>query len=161
MSVLLATVAVVAVLLAAAARELPAPDRPVERDVDAPLLENWPKLSPAMRLIYLILDGPAEKAVTVIALATAAASTATLLMALLERAHQDVDHTTSVKALTLLDVVASTSMQVGLLIGGLLVSASVHRSDWPLDPYRIWLVVGTAAVALSLATPALRRPRTG
>lgn len=233
---LLVAVAVVGLLLAVAAGRLPAPDRPVELDLDE-ALEDPPSLSATMRRIYLILglaglaagwplflvyadkvlwpeanlgvlgavqlggslvaaaswrasrvdlarfafraglvlvaatvalalvrtpvDGGAEEVVTVLALAVASASTLTILMALLEQAHQDVDHANSVKALTVLDVVASTSMQVGLLIGGLLVSASIDRHDWPLDPYRGWLVAGTAAVALSLASPALRRPTAG
>lgn len=228
-----AVLGAVALLLAVAARGIPAPDRPVERDRDASLLEDRPKLSPTMRRIYLILavaglatawplflvyadkvlwpganlgmlgavqlggsllaaaswrsshtnlgryawqaalvllaatvalavvrapvDGTAEQVVTVVALAVASAANLTILMAMLERAHQDIDETTSVRALTLLDVVASTSLQIGLFIGGLLVSASIDRADWPLDPYRIWLVAGTAAVAVGLMSPAFRR----
>jgi hypothetical protein len=88
--------------------------------------------------------------VTVVALAVASAATLTILMAVLERAHQDIDQAMAVRALTLLDVVALTSLQAGLLIGGLLVSAGIDRADWPLDPYRIWLVAGTAALAIGL-----------
>ncbi|MBO4208645.1 hypothetical protein [Micromonospora echinofusca] len=231
-----AVLGAVALLLAVAARGIPAPDRPVERDLDASLLEDRPTLSPAMRRIYLILavaglvtawplflvyadkvlwpganlgmlgavqlggsllaaaswrsghtnlgryawqaslvllaatvalavvrapvDGTAEQTVTVVALALASAANFTILMAMLERAHRDVDETTSVRAMTLLDVVASTSMQVGLFVGGLLVSASIDRADWLLDPYRIWLVAGTAAVAVSLMSPTFRRTPT-
>ncbi|MGK5532100.1 hypothetical protein [Streptomyces sp. URMC 129] len=228
-----AVVGAVALLLAVAARGIPAPDRPVERDLGASFLEDRPKLSPTMRRIYLILgvaglatawplflvyadkvlwpganlgvlgavqlggsllaaaswrssdtnlgrygwqaglvllaatvalavvrapvEGTAEQVVTVVALAVASAANLTILLAMLERAHGDIDEATSVRALTLLDVVASTSLQVGLFIGGLLVSASIDRADWPLDPYRIWLVAGTAAVAMGLASPAFRR----
>lgn len=231
-----AVVGAVALLLAVAVRGIPAPDRPVERDVDASPLKDRPKLSPTMWRIYLILgvaglaahwplfvvyadkvlwrdvnlgvlgavqlggsilaaaawrsshtnlgryawqaglvllaatsalavvrapvDGTAEQVATLVALAVAAAATSTVLMAVLERAHQDVDEATSVRALTLLDVVASTSLQIGLLIGGLLISASIGRTDWVLDPYRIWLVAGTAALAVGLASPAFRRPPT-
>ncbi|MEO3848344.1 DUF4158 domain-containing protein [Streptomyces sp. B8F3] len=56
------------------------------------------------------------------------------------------------------EVSAAPSLQVGLFIGGLLVSASIDRADWPLDPYRTWLVAGTAAVAVGLASPAFRLP---
>ena len=41
-------------------------------------------------------------------------------LALLEVAHGSVDERSSVRAFTLLDVVASTSLQIGLLAGGLL-----------------------------------------
>ncbi|MDQ1295348.1 MAG: hypothetical protein QG608_3233 [Actinomycetota bacterium] len=229
-----AVLGAVALLLAVAARGLPAPERPVKRGLDAPFLESRPELSPIMRRIYLVLglaglaapwplflvyankvlwpdanlgvlgavqlggsllaaacwrsgrtslgryawqaglvllaatvalavvrvpvDGTAEQVVTVVALAVASGAALTILMALLERAHQDVDEATSVRALTLLDVVASTSLQVGLFIGGLLVPAGIDRADWPLDPYRIWLVAGAAAVAVGLASPAFHRP---
>ncbi|WP_091462975.1 hypothetical protein [Micromonospora inyonensis] len=231
-----AVIGAVALLLAVAARGIPAPDRPVERDLDASVLGNRPKLSPTMRRIYLILavaglatawplflvyadkvlwpganlgmlgavqlggallaaaswrsshtdlgryawqaglvlltatvalavvrapvDGTTEQVITVAALAVASAANLTILLAMLERAHRDVDETTSVRAMTLLDVVASTSIQVGLFVGGLLVSFSIDRADWPLDPYRIWLVAGTAAVAMGLVSPALRRTPT-
>jgi hypothetical protein len=227
-------VGAVAMLLAVAARGIPAPDRPVERDLNTSLRGDRPKLSPTMRRIYLILaltglaaawplflvytnkvlwpsanlgmlgavqlggsilagaswrsshtnlgryawqaglvllvatvalavvrapiQGTAAQVVTIVALAVASAANLTILMTLLERAHQDVDEATAVRAMTLLDIVASTSMQIGLFIGGLLVSISVDRAHWPLDPYRIWLVVGAAAVAVGLASPAFRRP---
>lgn len=227
----------VALLLAVAARGIPAPARPVERDLNASLLKDRPGLSPTMRRIYLILGvaglaaawplflvyadkvlwpganlgvlgavqlvgsllaalswrssranlghyawqaglvllaatvalavvrapihGTAGQVVTIGALAVASAANLTILMALLERAHQDVDEATAVRAMTLLDIVASTSIQLGLFIGGLLVSVSIDRARWPLDPYRIWLVAGAAAVAVGLASPAFRRPRRG
>lgn len=114
----------------------------------------------ALAFVRAPVDGRGEEAVVVVSLAIAAASALTILMALLERAHQEVDGSTAVRAMTLLDVVASTSLQVGLLIGGLLISASAERAEWAVDPYRIWLVGGTAALAIGLSAPALRRART-
>lgn len=100
----------------------------------------------------------AEQVATLLAFATAAAATATIMLALLERAHHEIDNETSVKAFTILDVVASTSLQLGLLIGGFLVSASVGRASWPIDPYRIYVLIGAAAVSIALAAPSRRSP---
>lgn len=97
-----------------------------------------------------------EEVATIAAFATAAAATATIMMALLERAHHEIDNETSVKAFTILDVVASTSLQTGLLLGGFLVSASVGRAGWLLDPYRIYVLAGATAVCVALAV--LARP---
>lgn len=114
----------------------------------------------ALAFVRAPVDGTAAQVVTIVTLAVASAANLTILLALLERAHQDVDEATSVRALTLLDVVASTSLQIGLFIGGLLVSASIYWADWPVDPYRVWLVAGTAAVAAGLSSPALRTQST-
>lgn len=47
------------------------------------------------------------------------------------------------------DVVESTSFQVGLAAAGLLVAASVD-SDWIVDPYRLYLLAGSVAVAATV-----------
>ena len=78
------------------------------------------------------------------------ASTAVTRMALLELAHRHVRIENSVRAFTLLDVVASTSLQAGLFVSGLLITVAA-RDDLPVDPYRAALVVGgVAAVAASI-----------
>jgi hypothetical protein len=113
----------------------------------------------ALAVVRAPVSSRAEEVATVVAFATAAAATTTIFLVLMERAHRAVDDDTSVRALTVFDVVASTSHQIALLIGGFLVSASVDHADWLLDPYRIYLLTGTWAVALALAAPSLRRPR--
>jgi hypothetical protein len=45
-------------------------------------------------------------------------------VALLEIVHRTVDHRASVRTFTILDVVDSSSLQLGLFIAGLLVAAS-------------------------------------
>jgi hypothetical protein len=85
-------------------------------------------------------DNLLEQAAVVVAFLAAAASMATAMTANMELAHRAVDHRTSVRAMTLYDVVASTSLQAGLLVGGVLVSISADRTDWALDPYRIYLL---------------------
>ncbi|MGC5033532.1 hypothetical protein [Micromonospora sp. DT229] len=162
-----AVIGAVALLLAVAARGIPAPNRPAERSSHTNLGRYAWQAGPvlltatvALAVVRAPVDGTAEQMITIAALAVASAANLTILLAMLERAHRDVDETTSVRALTLLDVVASTSLQVGHFVGGLLVSFSIDRADWPLDPYRIWLVADTAAVAMGLVSPALRRTPT-
>jgi len=97
-----------------------------------------------------------EEIATVLALAAGAASAATIALSLLEDVHRQVDDETSVKALTILDVIESTSLQVGLFIGGFLVSASAGRAEWLLDPYRLYLLTATIFMSLALAHRSLR-----
>jgi hypothetical protein len=110
----------------------------------------------AMAVVRIPVESRAEEVVTVAALATSAASAATIALALLEGAHREVNDETSVKALTILDVVESTSLQVGLLIAGFLVSASATRTEWLVDPYRVYLLVVTVGIVLGLSTRPLR-----
>jgi len=84
-------------------------------------------------------DGLIEQAVLVVAFGVAAAATSTAMMAMMELTHRVIDHDTAVRAMTIYDVIGSSSMQLGLLVGGVLVSFSVARADWALDPYRIYL----------------------
>jgi hypothetical protein len=100
-----------------------------------------------------------EEIATVVALVAGAASAATIALSLLEDVHRQVDDETSVKALTILDVIESTSLQVGLLIGGFLVSASAGRAEWLLDPYRLYLLTATILMSLALAHRSLRSRR--
>jgi hypothetical protein len=51
----------------------------------------------------------------------------------------------TVRAFTLIDVVASTSLQVGLLVSGLLITASTDAGVGLADPYRAFVVVTSAA----------------
>jgi branched-subunit amino acid ABC-type transport system permease component len=97
-----------------------------------------------------------EEIATVVALAAGAAAAATIALSLLEDVHRQVDNETAVKALTILDVIESSSLQVGLLIGGFLVSASAGRADWFLDPYRLYLLTATILMFLALALRSLR-----
>ena len=71
-------------------------------------------------------------------------------IALLELVHQHVHEANSVRAFTVLDVVASSSVQLGLLVGGLLVATSA-ASSWPIDPYRLFVLMCLAATAAATA----------
>jgi len=96
-----------------------------------------------------VVHRPAE-VVTLIAVTAMAMAITTIRIALLELAHRSIDERSSVRAFTLLDVVASTSVQVGLLAGGLLVSASAKVPGWAVDPYRIYIVACSVAALLAI-----------
>ena len=68
-------------------------------------------------------------------------------IALLESAHRLVVHGSSVRDFTMLDVVDSSSLQLGLFIGGLLVSASAGETRW--TPYVVF-VIATTLVATTV-----------
>jgi hypothetical protein len=67
--------------------------------------------------------------------------------ALLESAHRLVAHGSSVRDFTILDVVDSSSLQLGLFIGGLLVSVSAVETSW--TPYVVF-VIATTLVATAV-----------
>jgi hypothetical protein len=96
-----------------------------------------------------LIDGPvgsgAEQSVVVAATALVAAGTTTVRIAMLEAAHRVVRPANTVRAFTLIDVVASTSLQVGLLVSGLLITASTDAGAGLADPYRAFVVVTSAA----------------
>lgn len=96
-----------------------------------------------------ILDGPidsgAQQAVVVVTTALVAGGTTTVRIAMLEAAHRVVRPANTVRAFTLIDVVASTSLQLGLLVSGLLITASAGAAAGFTDPYRAFVVVTSAA----------------
>jgi hypothetical protein len=96
-----------------------------------------------------LLDGPvgsgAQQTVVVGATAVVAIGTTTVRVAMLEAAHRVVRPANTVRAFTLIDVVASTSLQAGLLLGGLLITASTDTGAVFADPYRSFVVVTSAA----------------
>ena len=104
-----------------------------------------------LALIRGPVDGGIEGAAVLAATGMAAAATTTIFLALIELVHNRVDEHSSVKALTIFDVVASTSMQLGLLAAGFVIAAAGRTSTWPIDPYRIFLLVN-AIIVLLLAT---------
>jgi len=92
------------------------------------------------------VDGAAEGLAVLGALVLAAGATSTVGMSIMELVHRTVDHDSSVRSLTVFDVVASTSYQAALAAAGVLVAASVG-STWPVDPYRLYLLAASGAVA--------------
>lgn len=98
------------------------------------------------------VDGTAESVIVLLVVALAATAISTLMMCVMELVHQAVDHDSSVRSLTMFDVVASTSFQAALFVTGFLVSISVE-STWTVDPYRLYLFTTAAVVALVVLRP--------
>jgi hypothetical protein len=83
----------------------------------------------------------------IVAIASGAANA--VRMSLLEVAHRRSTEATSVRILTIIDIVASTAMQLGFLAAGYLINLSVD-STWPVDPYQLSLVASPALLVLAL-----------
>ncbi|NOX30227.1 MAG: hypothetical protein GXP35_09290, partial [Actinobacteria bacterium] len=80
----------------------------------------------------------------VAATAAMAGGTTTARIAMLEVTHRVVTPANTVRAFTLLDVVASTSLQAGLFISGFLITASASTETSLTDPYRAFVLITTA-----------------
>lgn len=75
-------------------------------------------------------------------------------LGLLEMAHRLIDERDNVvRIFTLIDVVDSSSLQLGLLIGGLLVTSSVRTATWA--PYVAFVVI-TSIVAVAVVARTVR-----
>lgn len=86
---------------------------------------------------------------TLALLGVVVAARSVVLMAMLELVHRTLSETSAVRVLTVLDVVASTSLQAGLFVGGLLIGFSSRTAWGDLDAYRVFVLVvatGTAGV---------------
>lgn len=83
-------------------------------------------------------------------LIAASAAGTVVRMSLLEMAHARSNASTSVGVLTRLDVIASTTMQLGFLAAGYLIDMSVG-STWLADPFQLSLIAGGALLIVVLA----------
>jgi hypothetical protein len=140
------TIAVVAALLA-------------WRTTDGPLgprvmLGTLAVLAGSLALLTVgVVDSSLEQA-TVLAVTAAMAGGATYAsVGLLESAHRIVDPEASVRNFTHLDVVDSSSLQLGLFVGGLLVAASATGES--RTPYVVF-VVATALAATAVISRTTR-----
>jgi hypothetical protein len=110
----------------------------------------------ALCVVRSPIDGNAAAALVIAATVVSAAAISSLGLALLELMHRTVHQATAVRAFTVLDVVESTSLQLGLLAGGVLTTLSSQGAR--VDVYRAGLVSSTlVALALVIATTR-RRP---
>ncbi len=96
----------------------------------------------------VMLDGPigsgVQQAIVVAATAVMAGGITTARLAMVEATHRVITPANTVRVFTLLDVVASTSLQAGLLISGFLITASATTETSLTDPYRAFVLVTTA-----------------
>ena len=94
------------------------------------------------------LDGPigssAQQAIVVAATAAMAGGATTARIAMVEATHRVVTPANTVRVFTLLDVVASTSLQAGLLVSGFLITASANTETSLTDPYRVFVLISAA-----------------
>lgn len=111
----------------------------------------------ALALLPAPVTHSVSKAVILVAVFVTALATSVMRIALMELSHHIIPEAASVRAFTVLDVIASSSVQLGLLVSGQLVTWSV-RSSWPVDPYRVVVVVCvlTSAAVLSRLRPTAR-----
>lgn len=105
-------------------------------------------------VLLALLQAPVEdtvaRATTIVGTVVMAGGATTIRIALLESIHRIVDARNTVRVFTLLDVVASTSLQVGLLLAGLVITFSHKRTDWPIDPYQLLLLTSAGLALLAL-----------
>ena len=113
----------------------------------------------ALPLIGGPVDTSAAQAAVLVLTATIGAAGTTIRVAMLETAHRTVKPANSVRAFTILDVVASTSVQAGLLAGGFLITAST-TSTWPIDPYLVFVVASSTAAVVAVLLAARPAPPT-
>lgn len=101
--------------------------------------------------------GGMEKAAVLVAAVAASAALTIVFFTIMELAHRVIDEHTSVRSMTIYDVVASSSMQGGLLASGFLIALSSDH-HWSVDPYKAYLVVIAAGVFAVFAKLSPRRP---
>lgn len=126
--------------------------RPTETDVTKRAAAAAILLLAAVAVLPFV-PGPAtttsSRAIILAATAVIGATGTIVRVAMLEAAHRTVALANSVRAFTVLDVVASTSLQAGLLVSGFLVTASTSNT-WPIDPYLCFVLAGSIATVIAV-----------
>lgn len=126
------------------------------------------RLIPVIRLAAVVvavcsaalaaIDGPIETdtsgAVLLAILAVGAAGTTTIRIGIMELLHRRVNTENSVKVMTMVDVIGSTTFQAGFFVAGFLIASSVDSTN-RLDPYQTWIL---ATALVMLAAVARLRP---
>ncbi len=117
-----------------------------------PLIRLSAVVVAACSVVLALIESPVQSDRTVIVLLVAivigAAARTIMRTAIMELAHRRIDPTNAVRVMTLIDVVGSTSFQVGAFIAGFLIAASIGSGD-ALDLYRIWLLITTVALLVA------------
>ena len=105
-------------------------------------------------LVFVALPPPTGtgvlEVVTLVSYALAVAARDVVLLAMLELVHRAVTARTSVRTLTILDVVESTSLQAALFVGGVMITWSGSVDIGSTDPYRLYVLGITVGVATAL-----------
>lgn len=96
-----------------------------------------------------VADHAAEQVTVLLATVAMSFGVTYTSLALLEMAHRLVDSRQSVvRMFTILDVVDSSALQLGLLVGGFLVTVSAHELSWA--PYVTFLVTMSTVALLAV-----------
>lgn len=128
-----------------------------------PLIRLSAGVVAACSLVIVATGAPVESnravGVLLIAVGIGAAARTTLRTAVMELTHRRINTTNAVRVMTMIDVVGSTSFQVGAFFAGFLIAASADdRSVGPVDPYQLWLLVAAAGLVLAAARFRARSP---
>ncbi len=140
--------------------------RPTDDDVSGRALVAAAALLAAVLTISFVgdtVDGQVSQVLVFAATAVIGAAGSTVRVAMLETAHRSVNTENSVRAFTVLDVVASTSLQLGLLVSGFLIAASAGNT-WLIDPYMGFVLIGSVGAVIAVGrtrTAASVRPKAG
>ncbi len=97
-------------------------------------------------LVLVAVDGPISTTAGVtllFALAVTASVSRTITgTASMELVHRRIDTTTSVRVMTMLDAIGSTTAQLNLFVGGFLIAASTSGPTvLGMDLYQVWILV--------------------
>ncbi len=102
-------------------------------------------------------------AVMLMVAVSAVASLSVFRIAAMEYVHRQVDQSNLLRVMTLIDVVGSTSAQLGLFAAGVLIEATrsgrVIVDSFELDPYRLWLIFGSLMLVTSTLLLVAGSPR--
>lgn len=97
-------------------------------------------------LVLITVDGPISSSAGVALLfalaVTASVSRTVTGTASMELVHRRIDTTTSVRVMTMLDAIGSTTAQLNLFVGGFLIAASTSGPTvLGMDVYQVWILI--------------------
>ena len=100
------------------------------------------------------IKAPIESTEAVIALlavvAVGSAARTTMRTGVMELAHRRITTDSSVRVMTMIDVIGSTTSQLGLFVAGFLIAASTSATAG-LDPYELWILATTVVLLIAVA----------
>ncbi len=105
-------------------------------------------------LAIATFPGPVESTIAtvwlLVVMAVGSATRSLIRTGINEVAHRLVDQRSAVKVMTMIDVVGSTTFQLGFFVVGFLISAS-EASAAALDPFQLWLIATSACLVWAIS----------
>lgn len=77
------------------------------------------------------------------------AARALIRTAIIELLHRHVDEDNSVRVMTMMDVIGSTTFQLGFFAVGFLIESS-RRGTFVIDPFQVWLILTSIVLAWAI-----------